>query len=493
MSPPVPLFFPIETINRELDFRLLLAVLMAGHGRVVFVGQHDLIERLIDRTDGGVYLGKNVFKGLFPNANSEGLRKLHRHLVNLVHLDEEGGIYPGREERWGQVLDTRLDPRVLGPRDRICVWGDFQRQHYAARAPDMAARITVTGHPRFDLYRPELRAFFAPDADKLRARYGRFVLVNTNLSGANNGLGIQDTFSTRVWPKIAEPEARLHLTHLWAHQQRILAHLIPLLHRMAHERPDLRIILRPHPAEDRAFYRAVFSHCERVEVIHEGPVGAWLLAAEAIIQDGCTTGVEAYLAGKRVIAYESVVDERFRLPIPHLVGIRCHTDEDVLAALANPSPPQIKLLPEWARSMLSNFDRPAVGAVIETLERSMADLPAGLRSLSAAEATQIARKRWLLEEAKGVVRPFFRAQHARAQVYKTHFYGLDRDLIRGKVSRLEGLLGRRVEYQHPTPSLLIFTGSAPLTPPFKRAAGFGIRHPGWAVCSRQPRRRCRRC
>ena len=46
--------------------------------------------------------------------------------------------------------------------------------------------IHVTGNARMDLLRQELRPFFDADVDRLRERFGPFILINTNFSRLNH-------------------------------------------------------------------------------------------------------------------------------------------------------------------------------------------------------------------------------------------------------------------------------------------------------------------
>ena len=151
-QPPANVLFPIETINRELDFRLFLAVKFASPSRRIFIGQHDVLDSIVPLMQGGVYLGKNAFKTLFPTDQTH-YRRLKERGFSLVHLDEEGGIYSGHHENWRRVLDLRLDPTVLSGDDFLCTWGDFQRDHYVSKAPALESHTRSTGHPRFDLYK----------------------------------------------------------------------------------------------------------------------------------------------------------------------------------------------------------------------------------------------------------------------------------------------------------------------------------------------------
>ena len=54
------IFFPIETIDRELDAKLVLVSLMSKEIGYIAVAQHDLVIKLINLSMNGIYFGKNI-------------------------------------------------------------------------------------------------------------------------------------------------------------------------------------------------------------------------------------------------------------------------------------------------------------------------------------------------------------------------------------------------------------------------------------------------
>ena len=54
------IFFPIETIDRELDAKLVLVSLMSKEVGYIVVAQHDLVIKLINLSMNGIYFGKNI-------------------------------------------------------------------------------------------------------------------------------------------------------------------------------------------------------------------------------------------------------------------------------------------------------------------------------------------------------------------------------------------------------------------------------------------------
>ena len=59
--------------------------------------------------------------------------KIKKNKFSVIHLDEEGGIYAGEDQRIRDVLDERLDVNVLNSDDLVCTWGNFQCKHYKTR------------------------------------------------------------------------------------------------------------------------------------------------------------------------------------------------------------------------------------------------------------------------------------------------------------------------------------------------------------------------
>ena len=59
--------------------------------------------------------------------------------------------------------------------------------------------------------------------------------------------------------------------------------------------PNHTIVVRPHPTENPKVYYDIASQCTRVQVTNEGNVIPWLSAAKALVHNGCTTGIEAFI------------------------------------------------------------------------------------------------------------------------------------------------------------------------------------------------------
>ena len=461
MAAPKHLLFPVETINRELDYRLALAVMAARQDNRIYIGLHETLMRVARRLRGGVYLGKNAIRPHASDALDDYHRLKERGFV-FVHLDTEGAVYPGDAARWRKILYQRLDPRHLDSEDYVCTWGDFQREAYRELQPPCAANIRTTGHPRFDLYRPRWRSFYGDKAQKLRQRFGDFVLVNTNFTHANNKMGTDFVFSPINGFDSADLESRLDTVRDWAYMNAQLSHFVRLVHRLQGEFPTLAIVVRPHPTESPDFYQRAFRDLSSVHVLHEGPVGPWLLACQCMIHDGCTTGVEAHLSQARIINYRGVDDSTRDFFLPNLFGVQCTSEDAVVAHLSDLlgqrhtefASHKINDVDPRAQRLLNNFCAESFPMMLEILDEAQNKV----RRTDGPPAFALHGEESLyetLEGAKNLLRPLSARHRHAAEYSRNKFPGLDSNDIKQRLQRLQRIADRRVTFRVVSRGLMV--------------------------------------
>ena len=174
---PATIIMPVESQVRELDAKVLLSCLAAERGFPVVIGSRAFVHFMVDRIPRGVYLAKSM-----RTLSIRMFAILRRLGHEIVAWDEEGLVrWPDEEYyRW------RLSPVTLAQVSHLLAWGEDDAdvlRHYSGYP---GTPIHITGNPRIDLLRPELRDFYREKADRLRQEYGDFVLINTNFSKVNH-------------------------------------------------------------------------------------------------------------------------------------------------------------------------------------------------------------------------------------------------------------------------------------------------------------------
>ena len=74
--------------------------------------------------------------------------------------------------------------------------------------------------------------------------------------------------------------------------------------------------------ENKEFYEDEFREYDNIKVIADGSSKEWIVDAETIIHHDCTTGVEAFLAKKRVISLSPYKDNDHIIKLPQDISIK---------------------------------------------------------------------------------------------------------------------------------------------------------------------------
>jgi hypothetical protein len=71
-----------------------------------------------------------------------------------------------------------------------------------------------------------------------------------------------------------------------------------------------KIVVRPHPVENHDVWREWGKPLD-IEVRYEGSANNWMVAADAVVHPGCTTGIEGLLLDRAVFSYVPEADSEF--------------------------------------------------------------------------------------------------------------------------------------------------------------------------------------
>ena len=445
------ILLPIETINREIDFKIILGARLSGLGYKIFIGQHDFLMTLLSSMEGGLYIGKNIFHKKSSEEDGSRYYQLKKRGFDIIYLHEEGGVFAGDQDQWRKTLAFQYNPAIFDDKDRLCVWGEFQRQFDQTRSKKVP--IHVVGHPRFDLYKPKLRSFYQEEVEGIQRKYGNYILINGNYSWANHGRGLQNTFPESI--NSEDIEGRLKRVHYYKYFTSQMVAMVELTHVLAAKFPDLNFIYRPHPSEDHQYYKTVFNGVTNIMVDHEGPVNPWILGAKALIHDGCTTAVEATIAGIPVINYKPIFDPVCDIWLANSMGVKAATSDQIIDMLSNFD--QFKLntldcLEPLAYELLFNLQGDGFSTLESIIEekieeKRLDDTTSPSTKFIQYRFAQIKAKVW----AQRILRP---QKSTGLQYHRTKFYGFNRRLISSKIHRTESFFGKKIIWHYHNENLI---------------------------------------
>ena len=313
----------MEIKARELEARSLLALVAAERGHQVLLG--DVRRAFIDRP------------GDFPASifHDKSLTPSPAKLAFFHLLEEHGSTLTSQdEEHWLNLPSfevpavRRFSSESLGLAARSFAWGDHERDALTARYPEHQHRIVTTGSPRVDLWRPEMRAYHtaAPLPDLPTGR--PFVLFSSNFSFV---LDVNP-----FWVRIRDKRRHYHgLDDAFefdrydaaADKQRVLRDFVRAVRHLATTRPDLLVVVRPHPIEAEGAWEDLIGPVPNVLITRRGSLNAWIRQAVAVVQNGCTSGYESAVSGTPLVSFHprEILAE---YPV-NLLGRRASTIEEL--------------------------------------------------------------------------------------------------------------------------------------------------------------------
>jgi surface carbohydrate biosynthesis protein len=374
----------------------------------------------------------------------------------IVTWDEEALVHLPPET----YFSRRLDPRAIKYVSHLFAWGEDNAEMWRMY-PGLPLKtpIHVTGNPRGDMLRSGIRDFYHEDVMDIRKAYGDFILVNTNFNHVNAFGPDLNLFKPVNQPghvpqfgRAARGMSRPYVEALRDHKLAVFndfKRLIPLLDEAF---PDYTVVVRPHPTEKHEVYQEIASQCERVKVTNEGNVVPWLMATKAVIHNGCTTGVEAYVMGVPAISYRASINEDidygfYRLP--NLVSYQCFDFEMLQDTLKRILAGQLGAADGDERKVLVDQHLAAQKGplacermvdVLEKIARGQEQAPkSSLRNT--LERRIVTTGLHLAKRVKSKLP----GSHNRPEFQRHRYPGISRDGLRERLNRMQKVLGDHVK------------------------------------------------
>ena len=446
-DPKAYLIIPVENQVREFDPKLLLACIAVQRGFAIIIGPHREIDFRISSFPRSLYLNKSM-----TERNLKMFRIIEKVGHEILTWDEEALVHLPAETYYSR----RLSPVAIRYNSHLFAWGEDNAELWR-QYPDIPADmpIHVTGNPRSDMLRPELRSFYETEAEEIRKKHGRFILVNTNFNHVNAFFPAQNLFRPVDNPgdepqfgKAAVGMSREYAEGLRDHKTAVFStfkELIPVLDKTY---PDHTIIVRPHPTENQQVYKDIASDCQRVKVTNEGNVVPWLMATDVVIHNGCTTGVEAFMMGVPAVSYRAAIDKTYDMGfyrLPNLISHQCFDIEQLQETLTKIFTGELGTASGDERQELVNHylaaqDGPlACELIVDVLEKKMEGQPVLPKPplSDRISGTVIANYRRIYKNIK----KHMPGTHAPPHFHRHRYPGISHQELINRIDKIQQVLG----------------------------------------------------
>ena len=338
---PLPLvYIPVEIKARELKAKLLLAVEIVRQGfSVVLTQSWTLLQCDFTELPRGIILFKTLNQ---IDAGYAVKARVSGHLTAV--FDEEAFGRASNES----VCRLNTDSTAVSAMNLIMCQGRAHATLLKTLFPYREDAVCITGSPRSELLRKiEIQRNRAPAGD-IKEETSGFILICLMFGNINptrrsfsttarttlelGGVSLASEIGTMLIDTFGKGvELELNL----------IQPMIELISSLSHRFPDHRVVVRPHPSEDKAPWDSLFRETPNVLVNNEGPLSDWLRDAALVIYlPGCGSGVEARLAGVPALCFVGDQDEKY----PH-VG---------LSSEINAKACTIEHVVQWVEDVLAN-------------------------------------------------------------------------------------------------------------------------------------------
>lgn len=390
------LVFPVEIFNREFDAKILLSCFATERGFSVIIGEKRQIQLNLASLPPCIYLPTNLH-----NRNHTTTHLLGQLGHMLAGWDEEAIVYCSPEV----YVKEKVGSVVFSQPNLFLAWGPENARIWKSQPDYNRKPVYITGNPRVDLLRPELRPYWESQVQSIHDQFGRIILINTNFGKLNNfrpNKGDEKKSLDRA--KISPSDVDEGELGMARHRLALFQHFQEMIGPVAAAFPTHTILIRPHPSENHETWKRAASGHTNVRVQIDGHVIPWLLAADVIIHNSCTTGLEGFILNRPVFAYQPVSSDRFDKRLPNAVSRRATSTGELIEFLRsslkstgetahhNDSETSMQLVEQYLASLHGPFASENIVSALETFNDSYSHPAPDWKSVLAAKSHALGRK-----------------------------------------------------------------------------------------------------
>lgn len=324
VNPSVPpVVWLVDNRTRDLDTAVLVAHHLRRRGVRCLLEPLEAFRAVLAAHRPGMI----VFNHLFASHLVAWSKRMHEIGVLTALLTNEGMMRTEESRRFQSGRHHRE-----GHVDLFFCWNEAHRQTIEQEDVYRDARVETVGVPRFDLYFEPWASVVRQQARNPRVRPRILFCTNTGSAKFHDLPREHGEKHFAAWAgyqkNYGDPWKRVELQ--WKARQKFTEHAATLAATKKYE-----IVFRPHPAESEDFYRAWLDglpadHQANVRIDKFSNITGLILDCDLqISEEGCTTGVESWIAGKPTIGLTLYHDS----PLNFEERARCHVRCDDPAQL----------------------------------------------------------------------------------------------------------------------------------------------------------------
>lgn len=321
----------LEITTREFFSKSLLTYKLAKMGFGVIVTNS--LGKRVGRFPRGVYLVNSIYKN-----NYDKLKIIKKYGNSIFVLDEESLVIRNEEEYLRRIP---IENMMLV--DKFFCTGLNHIKTMCKGHSSQSEKFVVTGNPRVNFLHKMFDEVESAKVDDIKNKYGDFVLLVSNF-GTVNLFGSKTDRVDRYNKKyktfmqqglLDGDSSKIEFDERFSHYEEIFQSFLLLVDKIGSDYKDLKIIVRPHPAEDHKIWNDLASKYQNIFVIYEGNLTEWIKASRLVVQNGCTSAIESLFLNKYCISYRPVVNDSYDQLLPSKVSVNFFEEQSLIGEILN--------------------------------------------------------------------------------------------------------------------------------------------------------------
>ena len=321
-------FIPLEIMRREYISKLLLSVKLIQKGMPVIIGHKESVFDLALKTSEA---GVLFYKAMMFENKKEILKKLKQKKFSVFAQDEEAGII---FENFKDFYRIRPSLELLDQLDCFFAWG---KDDYNFLSETFCKDLIQNyGALRSCFWGDFGKRFYKNTIQNLEKKYGNYILIVTNFATYNTDLDKNESLKTHLnyrgfdlkkYKIRYENEKKIFFQYL-----EIIKHIT--------KQTDKKIIIRPHPRENAQQWKHAVKGIKNTFIEKEGELIPLILGSELIIQNNCTSAIEAAASKIPVLTYIDSHEDLYclsegKINIPNKISLNIFGKEELINAIHN--------------------------------------------------------------------------------------------------------------------------------------------------------------
>tara|TARA_B100000989_G_scaffold21727_1_gene14259 strand:+ start:27385 stop:28758 length:1374 start_codon:yes stop_codon:yes gene_type:complete len=294
------IFITIESVKRELNSKILLALKALKRNYRVVIGQKGGLRQLIYDTHPGIMILKS-----FGPKNTKHINYIKKNNFKIVSSDEELITAMDFEDK----IEWRMNNVNVDKIDLLLAVGSNDFPILKRKFGSVVSKILLCGNIRLELLKKKYSRLLEKDSQLCKKKYGNYILLLTSFGSINK---LHEKYSIDfIFNRIIDEDIDPDSHHIYLKNEEVkmnremLINTLKFIDNFEKNFPNKKLVISPHPNEkiefwehymDKRKFKNIFINTDMLSSSY-----SIIYGSEMIISFNSTSLLEAHFLDKKRI------------------------------------------------------------------------------------------------------------------------------------------------------------------------------------------------